>query len=44
MELAKAAIAAMREPTQAMLDVSMLPKDATIEEWQAMIDVALEDK
>jgi len=44
--VARAAIAAMREPTQQMLLACRAerPPARTIEDWQAMIDAALEEK
>lgn len=45
---ARAAITAMREPTEAMLDVGgdwyvEHPREDALEKWQAMIDAALAD-
>ena len=42
--LARAAIAAMREPTQEMLDAWIRAPGAIKAGWQAMIDAALEGK
>jgi len=43
--MARAAIAAMREPTEAVLwRVGMHKRDAWTRAWQAMIDAALEGK
>ena len=42
--LARAAIAAMREPTQEMLDAWLKAPGAIKAGWQAMIDAALEGK
>jgi hypothetical protein len=41
--LARAAIAAMREPTQEMLDAWLRAPGAIKEGWQAMIDCALRE-
>lgn len=38
---ARAAIAAMREPTEEMLDATGLRHGAPLANWQAMIDAAL---
>ncbi len=43
-EQAKAAIEAMREPTEAMLDAGAYDLDMTLEQqWQRMIEAALKD-
>ena len=44
--VARAAIAAMREPTGGILDVLMdiMPPETALVRWQAMIDAALEEK
>ena len=42
--LARVAIAAMREPTQEMLDAWIRAPGAIKSGWQAMIDAALEGK
>jgi len=42
--LARAAIAAMREPTDEMIDAWIGAPGAIKEGWQAMIDAALEGK
>jgi hypothetical protein len=42
--LARAAIAAMREPTEEMIDAWVRAPGAIKEGWQAMIDAALEGK
>jgi hypothetical protein len=42
-EMARAAIAAMREPTEAMLEASPVSGPVSII-WQNMIDAALEEK
>ena len=42
--LARAAIAAMREPTDEMIDAWIGAPGAITEGWQAMIDAALEGK
>jgi hypothetical protein len=41
--LARAAIAAMREPTQEMLDAWLRAPGAIREGWQAMVDCALRE-
>ena len=41
-EIARTAIEAMREPTEEMLTAGLAPDWQVIEEWQAMIDAALE--
>jgi hypothetical protein len=40
-ELARVAIAAMREPTEEMLAAAYDPSDPLIDTWQAMIDTAI---
>jgi len=45
--LARAAIAAMREPTEAMLmesSCNAVETERLVRDWQAMIDAALEEK
>lgn len=43
--LAKAAIEAMREPTQAMLDAGAYDLDISLEQqWERMINAALKDE
>jgi hypothetical protein len=42
--LARAAVAAMREPTDEMIDAWIGSPGAITECWQAMIDAALEGK
>jgi uncharacterized protein YukE len=42
--LARAAIAAMREPTDEMIDAWIGASGAITEGWQAMIDAAVEGK
>ena len=46
-KLARAAIAAMREPTEAMLmesSCNAVETERLVRDWQAMIDAALEEK